>query len=201
MASDFGVSAAPYETLAAMDPPSETTHEPKWKQKLAWTREWAKEADPFFWLVLVGLVPAALAAWAVDPHDPSWALRSVAVYRIEVGLAVYLASYLIALALANGYKGRAIGKLGFPGGGEVEPKDPALQEASEGAAEFEKETRGGLADLADAIATMNGRVSALEDRRLGERLTQLEDQSLSKRLWAVEKSSVRSPGERDDGVQ
>lgn len=184
-----------------MDPPAEPTPEPKWKQKLAWTRDWAKKADPFFWLVLIGLVPAALVAWTVDPRDPSWALRSAAVYRIEVGLAVFLGIYLIALALANGYKGRAIGKLGLPGGGEVEPKDPALQEASEGAAEFEKETRGGLADLADAVATMNGRVSALEDRRLGERLTQLEDQNLVNRVSAVEKSAARSPGERDDSVQ
>jgi hypothetical protein len=179
-----------------MDPPAETTPE----RKLARTREWAKKADPFFWLVLVGLVPAALAAWAVDPYEPSWALRSVAVYRIEVGLVVFLASYLIALALGNGYKGRSLGKLGLPGGGEVEPKDPALQEASEGAAEFEKETRGGLADLADAIATMNGRVSALEDRRLGERLAQLEDLNLGKRLPALEQSAERSPDERDFGV-
>lgn len=182
-----------------MDPAAETLSERQ--RKLARTRDWAKKADPFFWLVLVGLVPAALAAWAVDSYDPPWALRSVAVYRIEVGLVVFLASYLVALALANGYKGRSVGRLGLPGVGEVDPKDPALQEASEGAAEFHKETRGGLADLADAVATMNGRVSALEDRRLGERLTQLEDRILGKRLPAVEKSTERSSSERDDGVQ
>ncbi len=55
-----------------------------------------------------------------------------------------------------------MGSSGSLGVGEVDPKDPALQEASEGAAEFHKETRGGLGDLADAVATMNGRVSALE---------------------------------------
>ncbi len=121
--------AATTQTRDRQDPPN-----PK---SFAKTREWAKAADPFFWLVLVGAVPAVLVAWQVAPERP--------------------------------------------GGGEVDPKDPALQEASEGAAEFEEETRGGLRDLTEAVAVMNGRVSALEDRRLGERLTALEDREVSRR--------------------
>ena len=87
-----------------------------------------------------------------------------------------LVGYLVSLALATAYRGRSIGRLGLPGGGEVDPQDPALQEASEGAAEFERETRGALGDLTEAVAALNSRVSALEDRRLGERLATLEDQ-------------------------
>lgn len=157
---------------ATVTPESQDPPKPK---KFAKTREWAKGADPFFWLVLLSLVPAVLVAGQVSPERPSWALRSAAVYRLEVGLVIFLGSYLVALALANAYKGDALGRVAFPGGGEVDPKDPALQEASEGAAEFEEETRGGLRDLAEAVSLMNGRVSALEDRQLGQRLTALED--------------------------
>jgi hypothetical protein len=160
-------------------------------RKFAGARAWAANADPLFWLVVVGLVPAALVAWQMDPERPAWALRSAAVHRVEVGLAVYLGYYLVALALANAYRGHSLGRFALPGGGEAQLKDPALQEASEGAAEFEAETRGGLRDLADAVALMNGRVSALEDRRLGERLTRLEDGRIQDRLAALEQTLPR----------
>jgi hypothetical protein len=89
---------------AAAQTPDE--HDPQEPEKFVKTREWARGADPFFWLVLVGLIPAVLVGWQVSPERPSWALRSAAVYRMEVGLAVFLGSYFVALALANAYQVR-----------------------------------------------------------------------------------------------
>lgn len=123
---------------------------------------WSSRADPFFWLVVLALVPAVVVASLMDAERPSWALRSAAVHRLEVGLAVFLGGYVVALALANAFRGRTFGRLGLPGGAEFDPRDPALQEASEGAAEFESEARGGLRDLTEAVSLMNDRVSKLE---------------------------------------
>lgn len=172
-------------------------------QKFPRLRAWVGDAHPFFWLVLISLAPAAFVAATVEPRDPTWALRSETVYRLEVGMAVFLVGYLIALAIANGYKGNSLGRLGLPGGTGVEPKDPGLDEASEGAAEFQEDARRNFGDLTDAVATMNGRVSSLEDRKLGERLVQLEDQQLPERVSEIERRAVpgvpaRKPGREAD---
>jgi hypothetical protein len=190
----------------AADPKAPATEDPEQAdgKKLPRVRRWLRDAHPFFWLVLISLAPAALVAATIEPRDPTWALRSEVVYRLEVGMAVFLVGYLVALALANGYKGNSIGRLGLPGGTGIDPKNPGLDEASEGAAEFQEDARQNFKDLADAIATMNGRVSALEDRKLGERLVRLEDQQLHERVSEVERatgsSTVENPDERERGV-
>jgi hypothetical protein len=42
---------------------------------------------PFFWLAMVFALLGGLAAWSAEPLAPSFALKSVMVYRIEVALS------------------------------------------------------------------------------------------------------------------
>lgn len=185
------------------DPKAPAAEDPEQvdNKKFPRVRTWVGDAHPFFWLVLISLAPAALVAATIEPRDPTWALRSETVYRLEVGMAVFLVGYLVALTIANGYKGNSIGRLGLPIGTGVEPKDPGLDEASEGAAEFQEGARRNFKDLTDAVATMNGRVSSIEDRKLGERLVQLEDQRLHERVSEIERAGGSSAPEPAHGAE
>jgi hypothetical protein len=138
-------------------------------------KDWVCAADRFFWLVALGLVPAIYAALRADAERPGWALRSEAVHRFEIGLAVFFGVYLLALALSLAYQGRSIGRLGLPGGAEMDPKDPALSKAAEGMEEFEAETRRSFDEHDESLDDLDRRLVALEDRRIGERLAALED--------------------------
>lgn len=172
------------------------------RERVARTRicVWASNAHVFFWLLVLGLVPAVIVAWRVDPKTPSWALESEAVYRLEVGAAVFLGAYFLALVLCLGYLGKSLGRLGFPGGGEVETKDPALEEASEGATDFQEEARQNFQELADVLDTLSTQVTALEDRKLGERLAALEDRSLGERVADLEAKRLdEQPKGLEDG--
>lgn len=177
-----------------MSPPN-----PPSNRKCPRLQELVRGADPFFWLVLISIVPSVWVALTVKAKAPTWSLQSAVVYRLEVGLAVLLVGYIVALMTALAYTGRSIGRLGLPGGGNVDPKDPSLSEASEGANEFQQEARNNFKDLADALGTMNERVVALEDRRLGERMTQIEDQRLSDRMAKIEGSAGASTTETPSG--
>ena len=126
---------------------------------------WARGAHVFFWLLLVAVVPAIAAGALTDEHDAAWALHSEWVYRAEVALAVFLAAYVLALALCLAYQGRSIGRLGVPGGPELEGKDPSgLDKAAEGAEAFQAETRKNFDDHSAAIAALDERLAALEDQ-------------------------------------
>ncbi len=139
-----------------------------------------------FWLLLLGLIPSGYAAVTATGRAPAWSLRSEAIYRMQIGLVVFLGIYLLALAFCLAYLGRSIGRVAIPGGGEVDPKDPALEKASSGAEEFQEQARASIADLGDAMDALSAQLTALEDRRLGERLAAIEDRKLGERVATLE---------------
>lgn len=117
----------------------------------------------FFWLVLLGTVPAVAAAVAADTNAPSYALGSEWLYHLEVGLAVFAACYLCGLAIVLSYQGRSIGRLDLPGGGGVAPGDPAhLQVAADDLHDFQEETRLRLKEDTASLASLEERVQALQ---------------------------------------
>lgn len=77
----------------------------------------------------------------------------------------------------------------MPGGGGMDPNDPALDEASEGATEFQEEARENFSDLTEAIDAVNNRVKDLEDRQLGPRVAALEDRRPAKQSAPDEEGS------------
>lgn len=154
-------------------------------------RQWAGDAHVFFWLVLVSLVPAAVVGCAVEGRSPTWSLKTVAIYRIEVGLAVYLALYFVALVVCNAYKGQAVGRIHGPGFG-MTPKDPddPLAEASAGAEDFQETTRKNFEDFNQALEALSGAVGDVESRKLGERVVKLEDVQAGERLRKLEELQI-----------
>jgi len=62
-------------------------------------------ADPFFWVALAALVPAALAALLAPNRAPAYALDATGMYRLEIGLIVFAATYVVGLAWCSPTKG------------------------------------------------------------------------------------------------
>jgi hypothetical protein len=77
---------------------------------------------PFFWAVLVPLGLGGWAAVRTPARAPDIALHSTEVYRAEVGLAVFAATYVVVLVLAFAWTGRAV-RLQLPGPAVVEPAE------------------------------------------------------------------------------
>ena len=144
----------------------------------------------FFWLVLSGMVPAVATAIAADKRTPGYALGSEWVYYLEIGFAVFLGCYLLALAIVLSYQGRSIGRLELPGGGGMQPPDPAqLQVAANAFEEFQEETRLRLKDDTASIASLEERVQTLQDDAHRLRATQEAEEryrELQGRLDALE---------------
>lgn len=112
-------------------------------------RKWSGTAHPFFWSVVVLFVPAALAALALDSSGPAYALGSVWVHRLQVGLAVFAGLYIFLLVIWLAYQGRTVQRAELPGGAGVEFPDPDLTSA---------------ADEFDAYRTItDARITALEE--------------------------------------
>jgi hypothetical protein len=124
-----------------------------------WT--WISNAHPFFWLLVAGLVPAVLAAAAVQSRNPTYALNSDFVYRAEVGTATYVLFYALALLLWLGYQGRSV-NIQVPGGAGVSTPDPGLNDAADAFEEFQKSTQARLDAHDDALEDLDRRVRIVE---------------------------------------
>lgn len=147
--------------------------------------------DPLFWPVIVGFVPAGIAAIEADARAPSYALGSLWLYRLEVGLAVFVVCYILALIVRLAWQGRSFGRFELPGGGGAQPADPAqkLDKATEEVDEFQTATRERFKMADSSFADIESRLEALEtDQR---RLHALQDaegrmEVLQARIEAVE---------------
>ncbi len=148
--------------------------------------------DPFFWPVVVGLILAVIAAFEADASTPSFALGSLWLYRFEVGLAVFIVCYVLALTVCLAWQGRSFGRFELPGGGGADPADPSqkLDKASEEVDDFQTETRARF-EIADSnFADIESRLDALEaDQRRLLALREAEDRikALQERVDAVER--------------
>lgn len=117
-----------------------------------------------FWAVLavVGLALAAALVGADGEKEPSYALGSNLVYRLEVGLAVFGFFYILTLAVWLGAKNTGFLKLGAAGAtAEAMPADAVEGAATDIAAisgEFEKFKD----DTKSALLKLDKRVDALE---------------------------------------
>ena len=121
-----------------------------------WT--WVSNAHPFFWLVVTGLAPAAVAAAAVPARSPVYALNSDFIYRAEVGSVTYVLFYTLVLLLWLGYQGRSV-TIQLPGGGGVSGPDPGLSDAADAFEEFQRSTKARLDAHDDALEDLDRRLS------------------------------------------
>lgn len=80
-------------------------------------------------MVIVAIIAGVVAALTVAPPSevPSFALKAVAVYRAEVGAAVFFALYLATMALVLAMHNRAFTELGTGG---IRASDLASVEAA-----------------------------------------------------------------------
>lgn len=87
---------------------------------------------PLFWLSLGLLVPASLAAGAADGVAPSVALRSEWVWRLEIGIVVFLLGYVLGILLWLAYFGRTVPHVELPSGTGLDlPEGGDLTRAAE----------------------------------------------------------------------
>jgi len=82
--------------------------------------EMTSRPHPFFWVTLLPVLPATVAAITLDGPAPAAALASMAVFRAEVALAVFIAGYVIAVLLWMAYHGQAA-RIEIPGGTRIDP--------------------------------------------------------------------------------
>src|SRR5882672_1824974 len=79
------------------------------RRAIDWLTRWG-----FAVLVGGGAVAASAIAWSVAPpaQIPSYALQAAAVYRFEVGAAVFLFAYFGSLTITLALKNRAFTEIG-----------------------------------------------------------------------------------------
>jgi len=124
--------------------------------------KWIREAHPIFWpTVACGLIGLFAALSAAD-RRPGYALNDAFVYRIEVGLAVFVTLYAVTLALWLSYQGRSV-RLEVPGGPAIDAADPGLDSAAEGFDEFRREVGIRLDAHDDNFDLLVERLSTLEE--------------------------------------
>ncbi len=125
-------------------------------------KRWVTSASRFFWPVLLAVVPAAAAALAAEHREPGYALNSAWVYRLQVALAFFVGTYLLIVTLWLAYQGRSFGKVGVPGGPELDVPDPDLEQAAEGFGEFVDDAKERLDRHDDSLEDLDDRVRRLE---------------------------------------
>jgi hypothetical protein len=123
---------------------------------------WFSKAHPFFCPLVAGLILAVGVALAIRSRNPSYALYSEFVYRVQVGAVTYVSFYGLVLLLWLGYQGRSV-TIQLPGGGGVDSPDPGLKDAADAFEEFQKSTKTRLDAHDDALEDLDRRVSGLED--------------------------------------
>jgi hypothetical protein len=112
----------------------------------------------------VGLLPAAIAAASAEGREPGYALNSLWVYRLQVGVAFFVGVYLVVITLWLAYQGRSFGKIGVPGGPELDVPDPNLEQAAEGFDEFVEDATTRLGHHDDSLEDLDDRLRRLERR-------------------------------------
>jgi hypothetical protein len=106
------------------------------KRAVGWIARWG--------LAVLVVSDAILGLWAgatvaVPADVPSFALQAAAVYKLEVGAAVFTGAYLVSLALVLAFRNRAFAEIGMSGI-KVEEIRSATWEQGEG-----------LGDLAEVV--------------------------------------------------
>lgn len=131
----------------------------------------SKGPDPFFWPVIVGFIPAILAAVDAKERTPSYALGSGIVYDLEVGLAVFAICYVVALIVCLAWQGRSFGRFELPGGAGAEPADPAekIDAATNEVDDFQAEARQRFQRIDQSVASLDARLEGLETDQAVER--------------------------------
>jgi hypothetical protein len=125
---------------------------------------WAANAKPLFWVMLVPVLPALVAAHFAGGGSPTYALESDWVYRLEVALAFYFGLFIFFLTLYLAYYGHTFKRMELPGGPAVETPDPAtLDSAAEGFEEFKDETEAVLAQHEEALDDLDDRLAVFEN--------------------------------------
>jgi len=122
---------------------------------VGWLGRWG-----FATLVGAAAIAAVCVAWTIEPpaEIPSFALRAVPVYRLEVGAAIFGGIYLSSMALVLAFNNRAFTEIGTGGVkaqdiGSATPQDEAIRDQREISAtltqmvaelreEFRRKTRG-----------------------------------------------------------
>jgi hypothetical protein len=142
------------------------------KRAVAASRQWARDAHPFFWVITAALAAAAFVAVRTKGDDPGYAFHSELIYRCEVGLACLIAFYSIVLLLWLAYQGRSV-KVHM-GPGSVEGGDPGegLEEAATAFDEFKDDTTQRLDTYDESFESLDARVSALEEAAMPSRARQ-----------------------------
>jgi len=71
----------------------------------------------FAFLVLVGLVCASYLAGSAEVPEsvPDFALRSAEIYRLEIGMAFFVAFYLVTMVFLLALRGKGFAELGTRG--------------------------------------------------------------------------------------
>lgn len=147
--------------------------------------------NPLFWGLVVVTLLAIAAALGVRARDTAPSMHSFLVYRIEVGLAVWLVGYLVAAGWWLGWHRRLFKRFPIPGLGEAETApvdaqgtvDDLAQRVAE-MGEFRSTTLEALAEVRERLARAEGRLSGQEpQQRLpsGERGQNPVDLSLIER--------------------
>lgn len=108
-------------------------------------------------MVMVAVVAGMMAALTVVPPSeiPAFALQAVAVYRVEVGAAVFLGLYLATMALVLAMHNRGYAEIGTGG---IKAQGVAGVSADEFVMDL-------LAELADEIDDLEIRVEERSDVR------------------------------------
>jgi len=146
-------------------------------------------ADPFFWVTLFAFAPAAAAAVFAPNKAPGYALEATGVYRLELGLIFFAATYVLGLVLILAYQGRSIGQLNLANVVETDlpdPKeepDPDLTVAKTGFDKFESQANERLKAAEDSFVEVGRRLAALEEAE--ERRTNAGHQSFANRVRRV----------------
>jgi hypothetical protein len=119
-------------------------------------------------LVAVAITIGGLIAWRVTVPSPvpNFALKSAAIYRIEIGAAAFLGLYLIALAFVLALNNRGFSEIGTSG---LKAQDIANRAQQRGIAEQKKALErintmvGDLEEFTEeSIDNLNEKISALE---------------------------------------
>jgi len=131
-----------------------------WWRALASPWHFLRDAHPFFLTLVVLIGPAVIAAASADSNTPGYALNSVWIYRIQVGLVFFLIEYTLLIAIWLAYQGRSVGEIQLPGGAGFALKDPAKQTA-DSFEQFRKTTEAQLANDNKSIALLNDIVTGI----------------------------------------
>jgi hypothetical protein len=114
-------------------------------------------------LVLASVFGLIVAVATTAPTTiPDWALRSETVYRAEVGLAIFIAIYVISVSLRLAGQGRAFTKISA---GTVSFETEQLAVATSSSLDAVEETQRAATELAEALAEIIERLDVLEGRQ------------------------------------